>query len=288
FDDHVAEKNVFRAHDNSIPSAIYSLAKNGISPPLTLFLPASLARIRSSNVKTVKHGTGESTKVTVIDLTDFPDEQTLDQATWFTSYNTYLTFMEDVVGNRTFQSFANHYNRILSDPDLNIWFPAYREFDRQIRAQFFTAPFIIDVHDAEYRSALQSAKNSFLMSGNRSPTTSGSKGGAAGGSQRSKEKVDRPKPYDREPGARKKAILCFRCGRTGHGAITCTEANPSRHGREFVIFANKDGLFRVLDNRAVCMGFNCGRCDSSVRNHAIHICSLCGDSHHGAVDCTRN
>ncbi|KAJ7658474.1 hypothetical protein B0H17DRAFT_1213218 [Mycena rosella] len=42
FDDTVAEKNSFRANDNSIPEAIYSLAKNGISPPLTLFLPASL------------------------------------------------------------------------------------------------------------------------------------------------------------------------------------------------------------------------------------------------------
>lgn len=30
FDDHVAEKNSFHANDNSIPAAIYSLAKNGI------------------------------------------------------------------------------------------------------------------------------------------------------------------------------------------------------------------------------------------------------------------
>ncbi|KAJ7758188.1 hypothetical protein DFH07DRAFT_1025059 [Mycena maculata] len=114
FEDGVAEKNTFRAHDKSIPASIYSLAKNGICPPLSLFLPASLERIRSSNVKTLKHGTGESTKVTVIDVSEFPDEQMLDQSTFLTCYNTFLTFLEDIV-----------------------------DFDRKIRAQFFTSPYII-------------------------------------------------------------------------------------------------------------------------------------------------
>jgi hypothetical protein len=102
----IAEKNSFRTHDNTIPGAIRSLAKNGISPALTLFLPASLERIRSSNVKTVKHGTGETTKITVIDLTDFPNEQELDQATWCTCYNTFLTFLEGTAGTRIFEGFA--------------------------------------------------------------------------------------------------------------------------------------------------------------------------------------
>ncbi|KAJ6562870.1 hypothetical protein DFH09DRAFT_1082825 [Mycena vulgaris] len=258
FDDAVAEKNVLRAHDNTIPTAIYSLAKNGISPLLTLFLLASLARIRSSNVKTVKHGTGESTKVTVIDLTDFPDEESMDQAVWFTCYNTFLSFLETAAGARIYQSFATHYNQILTDPKLSVWFPAYREFDRGVRAQFFTSPYIIDIRDDEYRSALQSAKNSFLMS-NRSSSASVSKGGFPGTSGPSKDRNERPKPYDKDINSRKKAILCFRCGRSGHGAITCEETNPSRHGRQFVIYANRDGLFRILDKRAVCMGFNCAK-----------------------------
>ncbi|KAJ7716253.1 hypothetical protein DFH07DRAFT_973950 [Mycena maculata] len=164
FSDDIAAKNSFRAHNNSIPSAVFSLAKNGLSPPLTLFLPASLERIRSSNVKTVKHGTGETTKVTVIDVSNFPDEDDLDQANWCTTYNTFLTFLESAVGPRIFESFARHYNRMLTDPELATWFRAYRSFDKKIRAQFFTTPYIIDINDAKYRSALQSAKNSFLMS----------------------------------------------------------------------------------------------------------------------------
>ncbi|KAJ7330909.1 hypothetical protein DFH08DRAFT_708788 [Mycena albidolilacea] len=297
FDDSVAERNSFHVHDNSIPSAIRSLAKNGISPALTLFLPASLERIRSSNVKTVKHGTGEATKVTVIDLTDFPNEQELDQATWCTCYNTFLTFMEGTAGVRTFQSFAAHYNRMLSDPDLAVWFPAYRDFDRRIRAQFFTKPYII-VHDDEYRSALQTAKNTFLMLGRLSLST-GSATHPRGGSSSvrdtrgssslhddsSRDRPERPKPYERES---HRKILCFRCGRSGHPAGNCPESTPSRHGREFVIYANRDGLFRLTDNRAVCMGFNIRKCDATGREHAIHICALCGDSCHGAVDCTRN
>ncbi|KAJ7181970.1 hypothetical protein C8R46DRAFT_1210440 [Mycena filopes] len=102
FDDTVAEKNSFKANDNSIPDATYSLARNGISPPLTLFLPTSLDRVRSGNAKTVKHGTGETTKVNVIDVSAFPDEETLSQATFVTCYNTFLTFVEGCAGARIF------------------------------------------------------------------------------------------------------------------------------------------------------------------------------------------
>ncbi|KAJ6453350.1 hypothetical protein C8R45DRAFT_801347, partial [Mycena sanguinolenta] len=286
FDDAVAEKNSFCAHDNTIPVAIYSLAKNGISPPLNLFLPTSLERIRSSNVKTVKHGTGETSKVTVIDLTDFPSEEDLDLATWCTCYNTFLIFLEGSSGARIIQGFAAHYNRVLTDPDLSTWFPAYRDFDRRIRAQFFTKLYIIE-HDNEYRSALQTAKNSFLML-NRLSGSAGSTSNPRANSYRPKDKTECQKPYDKDSTSRRKPMLCFRCGRTGHGAGACAETNPSRHGHEFVIYANRDGLFRISDNRAVCMGHNCGRCEVSGRSHALHICSLCSDAHHRAIDCTRN
>ncbi|KAJ6548080.1 hypothetical protein B0H10DRAFT_2243259 [Mycena sp. CBHHK59/15] len=113
FEDGVAEKNTFHAHNNSIPI------------------------IRSSNVKTLKHGTGESTKVTVIDVSEFPDERSLDQATFLTCYNTFLTFLETAAGTKILQGFARHYNNILSDPELKLWFPAYRNFDGKIRAQFW-------------------------------------------------------------------------------------------------------------------------------------------------------
>jgi hypothetical protein len=283
FDDDAAAANSFEANDNSIPSSIFYLAKNGISPPLTLFLPASLARIRSSNIKTVKHGTGETTKVTVIDVSDFPDEGTLDQATWFTCYNTFLTFMGLAAGPRILEGFAAHYNHILTDPELSQWYPAYRSFDQGIRARFFTTPFVLKVKNEEYRAALQSAKNSFLIS-SRTSSSTGSRGSGAP----PKEKGERSKPYDRDDSTRKKTLLCFRCGRSGHGAVTCDQTEPSRHGRAFVITASRDGLFRISDKRAVCMGFNCGRCNSNSSRHPIHICSLCSDAHHGAVDCTRN
>ncbi|KAJ7212622.1 hypothetical protein GGX14DRAFT_620923, partial [Mycena pura] len=287
FDDQVAEKNTFRANDDSIPSAIASLAKNGISPPLSLFLPASLARIRSSNVKTVKHGTGETTKVTVLDVSDFPAEDTLTQSSFFTCYNTFLSFLEPITGPSIFRGFAQHYNAILKDDEIDDWFPAYQAFDKKIRAQFFTKPYIVDITSAEYQIALQSAKNTFMNHSHSKP--------ASGASHPARERADRFKPYEkdrdfrnRDRDFRTKNTLCFRCGRTGHGGVSCSEKNPSKHGREFTVYANRDGLFRVRDDRAVCMRFNIGVCDSTARNHPIHICSLCGDSHHGATSCTRN
>jgi hypothetical protein len=290
FDDNVAEKNTFRAQDDTILVAIYSLAKNGISPPLTLFLPASLERIRTSNVKTVKHGTGETTKVTVLDVSDFPSEETLDQATWLTCYNTFLTFLDTAAGLKILQGFARHYNRILADPELATWFPAYRNFDRTIRARFFTIPFIVDIDSPEYRSALQSSKDTFLLA-SHSAKGSGSTGFrsfAGPNSSAPKERSDRGKPYDRDNSTSCRSKICFRCGRTGHGAVGCSESDPSKHGRRFVIYANRDGLFRITNNTAVCTGFNIGRCESAGRNHPIHICALCADPQHGAIDCTRN
>ncbi|KAJ7675525.1 hypothetical protein B0H17DRAFT_1140151 [Mycena rosella] len=249
FDDTVAEKNSLRANDNSIPEAIYSLAKNGISPPLTLFLPASVERIRSSNVKTVKHGTGETTKVTVIDVSEFPDEETLDQANFLTCYNTFLTFMEGSAGRNIFRGFATHYDRILSDPDIRTWFPAYRVFDKKIRAQFFTKPYIIDVQDAQYRDALQAAKNLLLMLNSVNSTQPMD---ASSGTLRiGKERSERSKPYDRDD--EQHSVLCFRCGRMGHSAPQCSASDPSRHGRNFVIFATREGLFRIHDQRPVSM-----------------------------------
>ncbi|KAJ7161600.1 hypothetical protein C8R46DRAFT_1283859 [Mycena filopes] len=164
FTDQKAANNSFRANDNTIPNAIFSLAKNGISPPLTLFLPISLDRIRSSNVKTVKHG----------DVSDFPDETAAE--------------------SHIVRGFSLHYNNILSDAALDTWFPAYRSFDRQIRAQFFTEPYIIDVQSAEYRNALQSAKDNHMWSSVHSPSSSGSRSGAPSG----RERGERPKPYDRD------------------------------------------------------------------------------------------
>ncbi|KAJ7201567.1 hypothetical protein GGX14DRAFT_464263 [Mycena pura] len=195
--------------------------------------------------------------------------------------------MQSVAGLKILEGFSRHYDNILADPELKTWFPAYREFDRKIRAQFFTSPYIVDIQDSEYRSALQSAKNIFLLSS--ASNSSQSKGSSVGPHRdHAKEKQNRSKPYDRDDAPRQRTIVCFRCGRMGHSAPSCKETNPSRHGRDFVIFANKDGLFRILDNRPVCMGFNCARCLAGGNNHPVHICSLCGDSHHGAVNCTRN
>ncbi|KAJ6556383.1 hypothetical protein B0H19DRAFT_1377104 [Mycena capillaripes] len=163
FEGAVAEKNSFQAHENSIPDAVFSLAKNEISPPLTLFL-AIPGAYSLGNVKTIKHGTGETTKVIVIDVSEFPDEETLDQATFLACYNTFLTFLEASAGARFFPGFAEHYNWILIDPDLSTWFAAYQMFDKKICAQFFTKPYIVDVQDSQYRDALQSAKNLILMS----------------------------------------------------------------------------------------------------------------------------
>ncbi|KAJ6574324.1 hypothetical protein B0H19DRAFT_1063299 [Mycena capillaripes] len=116
FEDHSQRKTLSTANDNSIPAAIHHFAKKGTSLPLTLFLPTSLETRRSSNFKTVKHGTGDSRKSTIIDISEFPDKKTLDPAVFLTCYNSFLTFLELTEGIRIFQGLALNYNNILGDP----------------------------------------------------------------------------------------------------------------------------------------------------------------------------
>ncbi|KAJ7651807.1 hypothetical protein B0H17DRAFT_1147610 [Mycena rosella] len=268
----------------------------------------------------LKYGTGETTKVTVIDVSEFPDEETLDQANFLTCYNTFLTFMEVAFPNinqfkiidpvpeprlqpllrrdthggisrvievlssvkvcfmlennrstppewreypgrrlrptvecldfagigtgklRTFHHptlFATHYDRILSDPNIRTWFPAYRVFDKKIWAQFFTRPYIIDVQDAQYRDALQAAKNLLLMS--NSVNSAQPMDASSGVLRIGKERSEHSKPYDRDD--EQHSVLCFQCGRMGHSAPRCSASDPSRHGRNFVIFARAARAF---------------------------------------------
>lgn len=82
---------------------------------------------------------------------------------------------------------------------------------------------------------------------------------------------------------------CLRCGSSdGHRAYSCKAETPNKRGRAFVVFADQKGLYRITDQRPVCIRFNLGQtCGQPSDWHPIHICSLCADANHGASLCPR-
>ncbi|KAJ7651137.1 hypothetical protein FB45DRAFT_731575 [Roridomyces roridus] len=291
FTDQVTAENKFQANDESIPALIGTLANAGLSLPLTLFLADSLSRLRSDTVKTIKHS-GPLGDFQVVDVSQFPTEDKLSRADYMSVYNVFLKFIAETCGPLTARGFALHYNLILSEPDLEMWFPAYLCFDQQLCSQFFTRPFIIDPSSSEYQGALNKARQTQLKRENeqlRSLTAASSAPPSRSGhggrypTQPQHERAPPRSPYER------KEMLCFWCGRLGHGALSCSETTPSRHSRQCVIRCDAKGLFRLSDGQAVCFTHNLGhKCKGKGVNQALHICTLCSDPEHGAAKCTRN
>lgn len=166
-DNDVAAKNSLEAGDNNVPKAIVTLAKPGISPPLTLFTPESLERIHLAlGTKSVKVTTEVKDATHVLDVSGFPPESSLNQADWCTTYNTFLKFIQAHYGPQVFLGFAKHYEAMISNTEFGPWFAAFKDFDQKLCAQFFTKAFIIDTSADTYTKLIQSAKNRVLMSHN--------------------------------------------------------------------------------------------------------------------------
>jgi len=159
FSDEIALSKDMQVTDISIPLDIRVLASCRRSPPLTLFTPSSLARIRAGvSGKMVKISTGKNSTTQAIDVSKFPAEETLDQASWMASYGTFLRFMDAVSDPLIAQSWKEHYAKMIADPFLDRWFPAYRVFDSEIRAQFFRKEFLLKPYSATWDRALDNAK----------------------------------------------------------------------------------------------------------------------------------
>ena len=275
-----AQQNSFVAQDTSIPEQIVLLVKCHRSPPLSLFTPPSLDRVRAGrDVKYIKAGTGEYANTKLLDVSDFPTDMSLDFKDWTQAYNTFLGFLSTILEPKVLSGFLAHYDGMLKDRDLSLWFSAYRTFDERLRQRFFTAPFIIDPDSIQYHSALQDAKN--LDTRQQSPNASVAMGGSS-----------RYHPYPgRGKSFRPSRPLCLRCGGSdGHRFGECRAQHPVKKGRNFAVQNGDRGLERLSDKLPVCIRYNIGVCSTREpgSSHPVHMCSLCGDAGHPAIGCTRN
>ena len=85
------------------------------------------------------------------------------------------------------------------------------------------------------------------------------------------------------------SLPCICCGNKGHHAFDCSVNHANRPEHPIIVAWNRNRL-ESLDSEQICLIFNAQSVCSSEPSdfHGLHSCSLCGNSGHGAKDCTRN
>ena len=79
------------------PQAIQDLYNTIKLPSLSIFLPDSLRRIKhGANVQYIKLGSGKNPNVRILDVVEFPTEESLSQTDWSPCYDSFLSFLAAV------------------------------------------------------------------------------------------------------------------------------------------------------------------------------------------------
>ncbi|KAL1722213.1 hypothetical protein EV715DRAFT_193743 [Schizophyllum commune] len=292
FNDAAVLANTFNTVDDSIPSHLQALAFNSISPPLTLFQTDFISRLRKGQgLKFQPLGHGDNAKARLLDWETMKadDERHMARDQWQTAYNTFLRFIASLAdpgqGDAISEGWARHYNRMISDPDFMPQFPAFRDFDIDMRAQFFQRRFVVNPDDPKWESMLNSAKIRHARDPITAPLPFAPP--SASSPPRPPRSLPPPRPHPYAQSFREEP-LCLRCGLPGHRASACVATTPSKPGRQFFVDCSF-GRIVTKDGRHVCVRYNLGKCTSipSAGVHGTHICSLCG-ANHAATQCTRN
>jgi len=202
-----------------------------------------------------------------------------------------------------------------SDREFLDWAPAWRAHDCLLRTRFMLKPFILDPFSAIYQKQFKQCKLNQALLGMRgsahdymcSPSQCYDVPKPASDKQRhqasSLPTSPRYMPYPKPPhpsanpsatdhsfrDPQETSLTCVRCGNKGHRASDCSAKRASHPECSIIVVWNQNRL-ETMDGKHICLLFNVrGACTSVTSDrHGSHSCSLCGDSCHGARDCTHN
>lgn len=283
----------YRAVDSSFPEDIFVLARNGVSPPLTMFTSTALTDIRlGRDVTYRKFARGAtSTNIRVLDTTAFPNEKDMSLAQWLAAYENFLNIISELCeGVKIFEGFVKHHQRAVTDPDIEATFEAHKEFDcDHVRPQFFTrGGIMIDVNEKDYlegwnRVVQRVAKRATSQ---EIQTTVAQYIPTLDHDGKSMKTKNHPRyqPYDKSRNSFRKDsptservhvdYLCLRCGNKGHKADTCNQIAPSKPGRSFIVAWRGKYLYRTSDNQPVCLRHNVqgpGKCTMPLTTPSTYV-----------------
>ena len=283
--------NRYNPEDDTFPRDISVLAESHISPPLSLFLTSSLERLRNRTNLTYKKVGAGAHPDRVLDITSFPKDTDLSASDWMTAYQRFIIFSQSVMNPEISEGFSNHYKHVSRLKNWDQWFSAIVDFDTKLCSQFWAKPFPINIYSEEYRSGFQASKDDILMAAQVAQETRKSETHQANlGPVRPfcpQARSFNPLDQSSRPFRQELPTICLRCGVPGHRYNACKTVQPPK-GRTFLIH-NQGGLHRLSDNKPVCLSYNLAKgCNLTGQMHPSPICTLCGDTAHGANGCPRN
>ena len=228
------------------------------------------------------------------------------EQTFFQAYRNWLRLLSSMADAEVMAGWHAHHEHMITNPNFSTTFEAWLLHDRQLHTSFFNAPFILNMDSTAYAKGfdctwLSSEVRTFHKERSSSPIEHHSFRGSSAPAHSqnnacssSSSMAHHYVPYDkptsdsfREP---RKLTLCLRCGNTGHQANKCSTFKPSKPNHQFFVKWKSDRLVTIKYNKHICVLFNVrGFCNDKVGSrHSDHSCSLCGDTKHGAMECTHN
>ena len=297
FLDDEALSNAAELNPTGFPDALLMMMHLRLFIPLSMLTTAAIARIRfNEDLKFKKIPFGPAAGKYALDDTYFPTEATLSDFDYMQAHRHWTDLIKATMQTAIYEGWKAHHEQMVGDEHLRTSARAWRKHDRNLRAQFMIRPYIIDPTSVIYNQQYERVRVNLLSDAFESTSTSRGEPPNHRYPVPSSSASFRPYDKDRERKSSSsfrntreaQPVLCIRCGRWGHRASVCRNNDSTRSNHPIIVSWKVDKLVSK-HGRHICILFNVrGNCSSTSSSHPEHSCSLCGDLHHGAANCSRN
>ena len=254
FTSEVASRNTHTLGSKGTPNAILQMVYSKAYVPLSMLTAAALDRIRSNDgLKYVK--VPNSAVKQTLDPSQFGSEDDLSFEVWDQAYSNWLVLLKAISDEDIVEGWFLHRETMRQDAQFSRWNKAWQKFDKQLRMQFTSEPFIIDTMHPSYLHSLDRARmdqvdersqqstlqhdhhprpptrHSSLPDNRYHPYNDNRPAGRHAGS--SNNHASAASSFLRNIHDHSKA-LCLRCSTTGHRTSDCSSTTANRPERPII------------------------------------------------------
>lgn len=157
--DDVAD-NKFELNPTTIPNSILALANYKLPIPLSLLTTKTLRQIRANvGLKTIKITSGNGVGKVVLDVNQFPVEESLTYVDFLQAYKNWLSIINSTADPALALGWYQHYDLMMEEEDGAATFPAWYRADKALRDQWTSSrPAMPDVKDPDYKLIIATFK----------------------------------------------------------------------------------------------------------------------------------
>ena len=229
-----------------------------------------------------------------LDGTVFPTEATLSDFDYMQAHQHWTELIKVTMQTAIYEGWKAHHEQMVSDEHLRTSAQAWRRHNWNLHAQFMIRPYIINPTSVIYNQQYKRIHVNLLSEVVEAPSTS--RGDPPSQRYPMLSSSSSFRPYDKDHERKSSSsfrntrearpVLCVRCGHWRHRASACRN-NDSTHSNHPIIVSWKVNKLVLKHGHHICLLFNVrGNCSPMSSPHPEHSCSLCGDLHHGAANCS--